>query len=85
MLRKRDVIVGKFYVNKNRRIAREVLQTSGQTVTFNTYHLDTRNSCGSPSECLAEDFVRWANREASPSELAFLQSQLAGQNHVTNL
>ena len=75
MLRKRDVIVGKFYVNNERRIAREVLQTSRQTIKFNTYHLDTGNSCGSPSECLVQDFVRWANREASPTELAFLHFQ----------
>ena len=75
MLRKRDVIVGKFYVNNERRIAREVLQTSKETVTFNTYHLDTGNSCGSPSECTVQDFVRWANGEASPAEIAFLQYQ----------
>ena len=75
MLRKRDVIAGKFYVNNERRIAREVLQTSRETVTFNTYHLDTGNSCGSPSECTVQDFVRWANSEASPTEIAFLQYQ----------
>lgn len=75
MLRKRDVIVGKFYVNNERRIAREVVRTGERTVTFNTYHLDTGNSCGSPSECLVEDFMRWANGEASPTELAFLQYQ----------
>lgn len=75
MLQKRDVIVGKFYVNYERRIAREVLRTSRKTVTFITYHLDTGNSCGSPSECLLQDFVRWANNEASPRELAFLQHQ----------
>ena len=75
MLRKRDVIVGKFYVNSERRIAREVLQTSRQTVTFNTYHLDTGNSCGSPSECLIEDFIRWANCEVSTTQLTFLQRQ----------
>ena len=75
MLRKRDVIVGKFYVNNERRIAREVLETSRQTIKFNTYHLDTGNSCGSSSECPAEDFVRWATREASPAELAFLHFQ----------
>ncbi len=73
MLRKHDVTVGKFYVNNERRIAREVLQTSRQTVKFNTYHLDTGNSCGSPSECTLQDFIRWANDEASPAELAFLQ------------
>ena len=75
MFRKRNVIVGKFYVNNERRIAREVLQTSRKTVTFNTYHLDTGNSCGSPSECLVQDFVRWASGEASPTELASLQQQ----------
>ena len=75
MLRKRDIIVGKFYVNDERRVAREVLRISRQTVTFNTNHLDTGNSCGSPSEDLVQDFVRRANHEVSPLELAFLQQQ----------
>ena len=75
MLRRQDVIVGKFYLNNGRGIAREVLQTGRHTVTFNTYHLDTRNSSGSPSECLMQDFLRWADREASPRELASLQLQ----------
>lgn len=73
MLRKQDVIVGKFYVNQGRRIAREVLRAGEKTITFNNYHLDTGNSCGSPSECTVQDFMRWANDEASPAELAFLQ------------
>lgn len=76
MLRKRDVIVGKFYVNNERRIAREVLRTNSRTITFNTYHLDTGYSCGSPSECTVESFVRWASSEASSSELAFLQHRV---------
>jgi hypothetical protein len=84
MLRKRDVIAGKFYVNQERRIAREVLRTSQQTVTFNTYHLDTGNSCGSPSECLVEDFVRWANCEVSPRELVFLQRQSMAAEYQTS-
>jgi len=75
MLRKRDVTVGKFFVNHERRIAREVLHTSRQTVTFKTYHLDTGNSCDSPSECMVQDFMRWAGGEASPAEMAFLQDQ----------
>lgn len=75
MLGKRDVIVGKFYVNNGRRIAREVLRTSEKIITFNNYHLDTGNSCGSPSECTVQDFVRWASDEASPAELAFLQNR----------
>ena len=75
MLRKRDVIAGKFYVSSERRIAREVLWTSPQIVRFNTYHLDTGNSCGIPSECLLQDFVRWAIQEASPRELALIPYQ----------
>ncbi len=73
MLQKQDVIVGKFYVNQGRVIAREVLQASGKIVTFYNYHLDTGNSCGSSSECTIQDFVRWAYDEASPDELAALQ------------
>ncbi len=72
MLGKQDVFVGKFYVNNDRRIAREVLRTSQQTVTFNTYHLDTGNSCGSS--------------EASPTELAFLQYQVMdAQYHAADV
>ena len=70
MLRKQDITVGKFYVNNGRRVAREVLLVDGRTVLFNTYHLDTGNSCGSPSECTMQDFTHWANHEASPSEIA---------------
>jgi hypothetical protein len=73
MLQMQDVIVGKFYVDQGRRIAREVLQAGEKIITFNNYHLDTGNSCGSPSECTIRDFMRWANDEASPAELAFLQ------------
>ena len=75
MLGKKDMIVGKFYVYKKRKIAREVLRTGKQTITFNTYHLDTGNSCGSPSECTVQDFMRWANDEASPAELNLLQDK----------
>ena len=75
MLRKQAVIVGKFFINHERSIVREVLQISRLTVIFKTYHLDTRNSCDSPSECTVQDFVRWARAEASPTEMAFLQYQ----------
>ena len=75
MLRKQDIIIGKFYVNSERTVARQVLRVGQQTVTFNTFHLNTGYSCGSPSECLVQHFVHWANREASPLDLAFLQQQ----------
>lgn len=73
MVRRRDLITGKFYVDRGYKIAREVLRISRQTITFNTYHLDTGNSCGTPSECLIDHFVRWASREVLPGTLAFLQ------------
>lgn len=75
MLRKRDVQVGRFYVNNGRMIAREVVQTNRQTIFFNTYHLDTGNSCGSPSLCTIQEFTHWAECEASPAEIAHLQYQ----------
>jgi hypothetical protein len=72
MLQKQDVIAGKIYVDQGRRIARQVLQAGEKIVTFYNYHLDTGNSCGSPSECTVQDFVRWASDEVSSAELAFL-------------
>ena len=73
MLRKRDITVGKFYVNEGRKIAREVLRTNSEVVIFNTYHLNTGYSSGSPSECKVQDFARWAEREASFAEVASTQ------------
>ncbi len=81
MLQKRDVTAGKIYVDQGRRIAREVLRTGEKIVLFNNYHLDTGNSCGSPSECTVQDFVHWASDEASPSELAFLQARHAEDSY----
>ena len=73
MLRKRDIRVGKCYVNNTRTIVRQVVQVNNQIILFNTYHLDTGYSCGSPSECLTQDFTHWVDCEASPTELARLQ------------
>lgn len=75
MLRKRAIIVGKYYVNKSHKVAREVLGADDQTVKFMTHHLDTRNSCGSASECTRQDFMNWADREATPTEIASVQFQ----------
>jgi len=75
MLRKRDITVGKFYVNNGRKIAREVLRADGEVIIFNTYHLDAGYSHDSPSECKMEDFVRWADREASFTEVVSTQYQ----------
>jgi len=76
MLRSRDISVGKYYVNNARKIAREVIETDDKTVTFNTYHLDTGNSCSYPSQCTRRDFTHWADHEATPTELAGLKERL---------
>lgn len=73
MLRSRKITVGKYYVNHARTIAREVLASYDKTVLFITYHLNTGNSCSSPSECLKRDFIHWADHEATPTEIASLQ------------
>ena len=75
MLRKQAITVGKWYVNNTRRIARAVLEAKPKTIEFNTHHLDSGNSCGSSSECTRQEFVRWADREASPAETASLKNQ----------
>jgi len=75
MLRKQDLSVGKCYVNYGRKVARTVLEAGDKIVTFFTYHLDTGNSCGSTSECTKSDFIRWADHEATPAEIAKLESQ----------
>jgi len=73
MLRKHDITVGKYYVNNTRRIAREVLKADENTILFDTYHLNNGNSCGSPSECTKQDFIHWADREATVAESASLR------------
>ena len=74
MLRNRQITVGKYYVNNARNIAREVVTCCDKTVVFITHHLDTGNSCNAPSECLKRNFINWADHEATPMELAKLQS-----------
>jgi CheY-like chemotaxis protein len=68
MLRRQDVLVGKWYVNNKRNVARAVVRVDEKTIQFNTHHLNNGNSCGSPSECTRLDFMRWADREASHTE-----------------
>jgi hypothetical protein len=56
-----------------RKIARKVLSVDPKTVIFHTYHLDTGNSSGLPSECSIYDFKHWADHEASSAETARLK------------
>ena len=73
ILRNRNVAVGKSWVNNVRKIAREVLAITVNIVTFNTHHLDTGNSCHSPSECTLRDFISGADHEATSSEMSHLR------------
>jgi hypothetical protein len=75
MLRRPEVTIGKCYVNDARNIAREVVSANDETVRFYNYHMMTGNSCGSPSECARDEFIRWADREATPAEMASLHYQ----------
>ena len=74
MPRKQDLLVGKCYVNYGRKVARAILVASDTIITFISYHLDTGNSCGSASECTKADFIRWADHEATPAEVAKLKA-----------
>ena len=77
MIRGRNITVGKYYINNRRRIAREVLKVYDNTIMFITHHLDTGNTCGLPSICMKKDLINWADREATPAELASLQYRRA--------
>jgi len=74
MLRTRKVIVGNYYVDGRRQIARHVLKITNDTITFNTHHLDNGNSTGYPSICLKSDFLQWADHEATPREITILRN-----------
>jgi len=75
MLRNKNIIVNRFYVNNARKTARQVLEADQSMVIFYNFHLDTGNACPSPSQCTKRDFIHWADREATPMELDRLQSR----------
>ena len=75
MLASQRVSAGKYYVNSERNIAREVTETSDRTIKFITYHLDTGRSSGVPSECMIRHFTHWADHEATRTEIARLLRQ----------
>jgi len=76
MLQSRQVSAGKFYVNRTRKIAREVLEIKENAVIFITYHLDTGASAGNPSECMKQHFTHWADHEATFTEIYNLQHRM---------
>lgn len=72
MLRSGKVVVGSYYIDSKRSIARRVLKIANGTITFNTYHLDNGNSTGYPSLCLKTDFIHWADHETTQTEISSL-------------
>ena len=75
MVESQELIEGRYYVNQSRKIMRQVVMLSDQIVVFITHHLETGNSCGSASECRVPDFLKWADHEATPVEIASLRSR----------
>jgi hypothetical protein len=68
MLPRREITLGKCYINEKRDTAREVLRVDHRKVRYNTYDLATGKLCGSPHECRTSEFVHWASREATEEE-----------------
>ena len=76
MIQIRKVAAGKYYIDSNRNIAREVLEVKDDAVFFITYHLDTGASTGYPNMCMKQSFTHWADHEATLAEISNLQHRL---------
>lgn len=75
------ITVGRYYVDRLKQSARQVVGLDAQTVHFVSYHLDTGQSDGHPYQCSRTHFLRWADHEASLNEMDNLQSRLMGYSH----
>ena len=73
MLPRRELNVGKSYVNENEGIAREVVELDRTTVKYKTYLLGTGKTYGASRVCEKKAFIRWADREATHGETSNLQ------------
>jgi hypothetical protein len=73
MLPRRELTVGKGYVNEEMWLVREVIEVGRKTVKYNTYHLSTGQLCGASHECNKNRFIHWADREATEEEIENLQ------------
>jgi hypothetical protein len=72
MLNKNNILVGRSYVNKGARIAREVVEElDGRKVKYNAFDLAAGRPTPVVSQiCRKSELARWADREANPEELA---------------
>jgi hypothetical protein len=74
MLSRRELNVGKSYVNENEGIVCEVIELGRTTVKYKSYELSTGKLCGASRVSLKNTFIHWADREATHKEEANLQS-----------
>jgi len=68
MLPRRELNVGKSYVNENEWIVREVVGIGRMNVKYKAYDLNTGKFHGSPRVCQKKTFIHWADREATHEE-----------------
>lgn len=74
MLARREVCIGKCYVKDNAHTAREVIaRLYRQKVMYNAYDLRTGKLFRAPHQiCSVKQLIRWADREATADESAYL-------------
>jgi hypothetical protein len=74
MLDRRDITVGRCYVNERDGTAREVVEElDRQKVKYNAFDLTTGRLAPEPHQiCFKGELASWASREANPREIAML-------------
>ena len=84
MLPRRELNVGKSYVNENERTAREVVELTRMTVKYIAYDLNTGKLCGASHTCRKKALIQWADREATKEETASLHRDEADALYKTD-
>lgn len=69
---KEEIVVGKSYVNEDRRTIREVVEeVDGHYIRYNAFDLKTGRLIDAPLRlCHRREMARWADRETASSEIA---------------
>lgn len=85
MLTRREISVGKFYVNESKQAAREVVEvTDRKWIKFNAYSLKTGRLTHGPHQiCERDEMIHWADREATPEECAMLEQDQANNIFIS--
>jgi hypothetical protein len=86
MLKRREVLAGRCYVNESEQVAREITEeVDARSIRFTAYDLTTGAPLGAPNRPGSKaEIVRWADREALGAEAARLerpeaQARFAGE------